>query len=107
MLAYKKLMFEYYLHFRKGKFSGTIVHKNDIDNFEKYELDLSIDRLFKKHYGKIVLCYSVYHNYKIVILENINPDDILLEKELIICKTQGNASVKDKIKISLLNILGE
>ena len=38
MLAYKKLLFEYYPSLRDGKFLGVEVAHNDVDSVKKYEL---------------------------------------------------------------------
>ena len=38
MLAYKKLIFEFYPEFREGVFNGVIVSKNTNDGIIKYEL---------------------------------------------------------------------
>ena len=69
--------------------------------------------MFSKVYGDLVLHYTVYENQKIVMLNNITPDDILTEghqKELStykgvpISKTHAE---KDMFKINLLNMLGK
>ena len=38
MLAYKKLIFEYYQSFREGTFNGVIVSKNTTEGIIEYEL---------------------------------------------------------------------
>ena len=38
MLAYKKLIFEYYQDFREGKYRGEIVSKNTSEGIVEYEL---------------------------------------------------------------------
>jgi len=109
MLAYKKLIFEYYPNFRIGKFAGILVSKDKKEEISKYELKLPTDRLFSEVHGDITLCYSVYENEKIVMLENIIPSDILMEghrNELSFYKgvpiTKSHAD-KDMFKINLLN----
>ena len=42
MLAYKKLIFEFYPSMREGEFLGVIVSQNDKDDITKYELKLKI-----------------------------------------------------------------
>lgn len=111
MLAYKKLLFEYYSNFREGKFDGIIVYKNNIEGYERYELALPVDKIFKKHYGSVVLHYTVYYNQKIVFLNTITPEDILNEdhqKELNTYKgvqISKSHAEKDMFKINLLNML--
>lgn len=112
MLAYKNLMFVCYPDFREGNFRGEIVSTNKKDGITKYELKLPTDGLFSKVYDEIMLHYTVYENQKIVMLNNITPDDILTEghqKELDTYKgvpiSKSHAD-KDIFKINLLNMLG-
>lgn len=113
MLAYKKLIFEFYPGFREGKFGGVVVSKNATEGYSKYELKLPTDAMFSKVYGDLVLHYTVYENQKIVMLNNITPDDILTEghqKELSTYKgvpISKSHAEKDMFKINLLNMLGE
>ena len=111
MLAYKKLIFEYYPSLREGEFKGVIVSKNTKEKIDKYELKLPTDVMFSKVHGDIVLHYSVYKNQKIVMLDTITPEEILNEghqKELTTYKgvmiSKANAE-KDMFKIDLLNML--
>ncbi len=109
MLAYKKLLFEYYPRIREGNFLGIEVSRNkDVTN---YELKLPTDVMFNKVHGEIILHYSVYHNQKIIMLDNITPDEILTEghqkelttyKGVMISKSHAN---KDIFKINLLNLI--
>ena len=109
MLAYKKLLFEYYPRIREGNFLGIEVSRNkDVTN---YELKLPPDVMFNKVHGEIILHYSVYHNQKIIMLDNITPDEILTEghqKELTTYKgvmiSKSHAD-KDIFKINLLNLI--
>ena len=109
MLAYKKLLFEFYPALREGNFLGVEVR--DDQNITKYDLKLPTDMMFNKVHGDIVLHYSVYKKEKIVMLDNITPDDILLEghqKELTTYKgvmISKNNAEKDMFKIDLLNML--
>ena len=113
MLAYKKLIFEFYPGFREGKFNGIVVSKNKTEGITKYELKLPTDVTFAKVYGDIVLHYTVCENQKIVMLNNITPDDILTEghqKELTTYKgvpISKSHAEKDMFKINLLNMLGK
>ena len=111
MLAYKKLIFDFYPSMREGDFQGVIVAHNDKDNITKYELKLPTDTMFNKVHGDIVLHYSVYHNQKIIMLDNLTPDDILTEghqkelttyKGVMVSKTHAE---KDIFKINLLNMI--
>lgn len=111
MLAYKKLIFEYYQDFREGKFSGVIVSKNTSEGIVEYELKLPTNPTFAKVYKDIVLHFTVYENQRIVMLNNITPDDILTEghqKELTTYKgipISKSHAEKDMFKINLLNML--
>lgn len=113
MLAYKKLIFEFYPGFREGKFNGVVVSKNSNEGYTKYELKLPTDTMFSKVYGDLILHYTVYETQKIVMLNNITPDDILTEghqKELSTYKgvpISKSHAEKDMFKINLLNMLGE
>ena len=111
MLAYKKLIFEYYQGFREGVFNGVIVSKNTAEGITEYDLKLPTDATFAKVYKDIVLHYTVYENQRIVMLNNITPDDILTEghqKELNTYKgipISKSHAEKDMFKINLLNML--
>lgn len=111
MLAYKKLIFEFYPSFRDGEFLGVLVSSNKEENVLKYELKLPTDTMFNKVHGDIVLHYSVYQNQKIVMLDNLTPEDILNEghqkelttyKGVMVSKTHAD---KDIFKINLLNMI--
>ena len=111
MLAYKKLIFEFYPEFREGVFNGVIISKNTNDGIIKYELKLPTDTLFSKVYDDLVLHYTVYEKQKIVMLNTITPEDILTEghqKELTTYKgvpVSKSHAEKDMFKINLLNML--
>ena len=113
MLAYKKLLFEFYPSLRDGNFLGVLVGNNEKENISKYELKLPTDNMFNKVHGDIVLHYSVYKNQRIIMLDNLTPDDILTEghqKELSTYKgvpISKSHAEKDMFKINLLNMLGE
>ncbi len=111
MLAYKKLMFEFYPSFREGKFEGIITSTNQKEGIIKYDLKLPTDVMFTKVHGDIVLHYTVYENQKIVMLDTISPEDILTEghqselttyKGVMVSKSHTD---KDMFKINLLNML--
>lgn len=111
MLAYKKLMFDFYPNFREGKFDGVITSKNTKDKIFKYDLKLPTDAMFSKVHGDIILHYTVYETQKIVMLDTIDPEDILTEghqKELSTYKgvmVSKSHAEKDMFKINLLNML--
>lgn len=113
MLAYKKLVFDYYPNFRDGNFNGVIVSKNSKDFITKYELKLPTDSMFSKVHGDIVLHYTVYEMQKIVMLDTLTPEDILNEghqKELTTYKgvmVSKSHAEKDMFKINLLNMIGK
>lgn len=111
MLAYKKLIFDYYPAFKEGKFEGIIKSVNKKDKITKYELKLPTDTMFAKVHGDIILHYAVYENQNIVFLETITPEDILTEghqselttyKGIMVSKSHKD---KDIFKINLLNML--
>lgn len=112
MLAYKKLIFEFYPNMRDGNFIGVMISHNDKDDISQYELKLPTDQMFNKVHGDIVLHYTAYHKQKIIMLDDITtPDDILTEghqkelttyKGVMVSKTHAE---KDIFKINLLNML--
>ncbi len=113
MLAYKKLVFEYYPKIREGNFLGEQVSKSLKDNTLNYELKLPTDALFSKVHGDIVLHYTVYLDKNLVLLTNITPDSILDEghrselstyKGVMISKTNAK---KDMFKVNLLNAMNQ
>ena len=113
MLAYKKLLFDYYPGLREGNFQGVLVSTNEKDRIDKYELTLPTDKTFVKVHGNITLHYSVYKDQKTVILETLTPEEILTEghqKELTTYKgVMVSKSHKDldMFKINLLNSMNK
>ncbi len=111
MIAYKKLMFEYYPELREGKILGELVSISKQDNTKSYELKLPTDDLFSKVHGDLRLHYTVYENVKVILITNITPKEILDEghkSELTTYKgvmiSKKNAE-KDMFKVNLLNII--
>ena len=111
MLAYKKLLFEFYPALREGNFLGKLVSTSKKDNTKNYELKLPTDALFSKVHGDVTLKYVVYKEQNVVMLDTITPTDILLEGHMAELTTykgvmisKANAS-KDMFKIDLLNML--
>ena len=113
MLAYKKLLFDYYPALREGNFQGVLVSTNNEDKTEKYELTLPTDKTFVKVHGNITLHYTVYLEQKTVILETLTPEDILTEghqKELNTYKgvmVSKSHKELDMFKINLLNSMNK
>lgn len=109
MLAYKKLMFEYYPNLREGKFLGNLIEKNK--ETQKYVLELPTDSMFAKVHGNLELHYTVYDETKVIMLENIIPEDILIDGHRTELTTYKGIPVskahpeKDIFKINLLNML--
>ena len=109
MLAFKKLYFEIYPALREGKFNGVLVGSSE--DINKYEQTLPTDEIFKKIHGTMTLHYTVYEKEKVVMLDNLTPEDILTEghqKEL--SKYKGipiskSHSETDMFKINLLKML--
>ena len=111
MLAYKKLYFEYYPKLKDGNFLGEVVSTNKEKGTTTYELKLPTDVMFAKVHGEIKLQYIVYKNEKIIMLNKIEPIEILSEghqSELITYKgvmVSKQHSDKDLFKINLLTML--
>ena len=112
MLAYKKLIFDFYPSLKEGNFLGVMTGHNDKEDTSTYELKLPTDSKFNKVHGDIILHYTVYNSQKIVMLEDVStPDDILTEghqKELTTYKgvmVSKSHAEKDIFKINLLNML--
>lgn len=110
MLAYKKLKSEYYPSIESGNFIGKKISKKG-EYLLEYELMLPTDPLFSKIYGDCKLIYSVYLDEKTVVLETIEPENILLEgykdelttyKGILVSKEHRD---KDIFRINLLNML--
>ena len=57
MVAYKKLMFDFYPKLRSGEFVGELVSINKHEQTETYDLKLPTDSLFVKVYGEVKLNY--------------------------------------------------
>ncbi len=111
MLAYKKLIFEYYESLKNGELLGKLVSTNSKENTKNYELKLPTDDIFAKVHGEIVLHYTVYEDKNVILLETITPEDLLMEghkselstyKGVMISKKNAD---KDMFKINLLNML--
>lgn len=79
MVAYKKLMFDFYPKLRSGEFVGELVSINKHEQTETYDLRLPTDSLFVKVYGEVKLNYTVYKSNNVVMLNNLEPKDILLD----------------------------
>ena len=111
MLAYKKLVYEYFPQMREGNFLGNMISFNEEINSKSFELMLPTDALFVKVHGPMVLHYTVYISQNLIMLKTITPEAILNEghkTELKAYKgvmvSRNNAS-KDLFKIQLLNSL--
>ena len=112
MLAYKKLIFDYYPTLREGSFIGVMTSRNEKENTTSYALKLPTDPMFSKVHGDITLNYTIYHKQKIIMLDDIaTPNDILTEghqKELTTYKgvmVSKTHTEKDIFKINLLNMM--
>lgn len=111
MLAYKKLYFEYYPALKDGNFLGEVVSTNQVQSTKTYELKLPTDMMFSKVHGDIRLYYIVYEQDKVVMLDKIEPVDILSEghqSELVTYKgvmVSKEHADKDMFKINLLNMI--
>ena len=79
MVAYKKLMFDFYPKLRSGEFIGELVSINKHEQTETYDLRLPTDSLFVKVYGEVKLNYTVHKKNNVVVLNNLEPKEILLD----------------------------
>ena len=111
MVAYKKLMFDFYPKLRSGEFVGELVSINKHEQTETYDLRLPTDSLFVKVYGEVKLNYTVHKKNNVVVLNNLEPKEILLDghrSELTAYKgimiSKANAQ-KEMFKIDLLSRL--
>ena len=111
IVAYKKLMFDFYPKLRTGEFVGELVSINKHDQTETYDLRLPTDSLFVKVYGEVKLNYTVYRGQNTVMLNSLDPKDILMDghkSELTAYKgimiSKANAQ-KEIFKIDLLSRL--
>lgn len=111
IVAYKKLMFDFYPKLRTGEFVGELVSINKHDQTETYDLKLPTDSLFVKVYGEVKLNYTVYRGQNTVMLNSLEPKDILMDghkSELTAYKgimiSKANAQ-KEMFKIDLLSRL--
>lgn len=111
MLAYKKLVFEYYPSLKEGKFLGKLVSLNSQEKTKTYELKLPTDDMFAKVHGDMKLHYTVYEEKNVVLLNTLTPEDILSEghrTELSTCNgviISKNNAERDMFKINLLKML--
>ena len=108
MVAFKKLMLDFYPKLRSGEFVGELVSINKHEQTETYDLRLPTDSLFVKVYGEVKLNYTVYKDQNIVMLNELEPKGILLDghkTELTAYKgimiSKANAQ-KEMFKIDLL-----
>ena len=111
MVAYKKLVFEFYPKLRTGEFIGELISINKHEQTETYELKLPTDNLFIRVYGEVKLNYTVYRAQNTVMLNLLEPKDILMDghkSELTAYKgimiSKANAQ-KEMFKIDLLSRL--
>ena len=111
MLAYKKLIFEYYNDLREGKFQGVCVETDKQNGISKYELKLPTDRMFANVHGPLMLHYIVYDNQRMVMLNTLTPEDVLTEGHMEeLCTYKGvmvtnSHKEKDMFKINLFNAM--
>lgn len=111
-LVYKKLLFSYYPNLKEGNFSGDLI--NQMDGVLTYSLKIPCtSQIQEKMYGDYKLIYSVYENEKTVLLESLEPKELLRQsyndgltsyKGVMVSKKRPQ---KDMFKIDLINMLEE
>ncbi len=79
MLAYKKLVFDYYPSLKEGKMIGKLIETNSKNQTKTYELKLPTNEMFAKVHGDMKLNYTVYEDKHIVLFNTITPTEILSE----------------------------
>ena len=112
MLAYKKLMYLYYPDLKKGNFAGNLISSNEIDKVYRYKLVLPTDKVFLLKYEEISLEYTVYLNRRIIVLDELNPCELLdnlldnydIKKDK---NVSGEFSYDKMFKINLIDLMGE
>ena len=96
---------------KEGTFLGKQVATNEESNTISYELKLPTDAMFAKVHGDIIVKYVVYQNEKMIMLDTIEPQEILTEGHQSELETYKGVMVskehsdKDIFKINLLNML--
>ena len=111
MLAFKKLIFEYYPSLKEGNFVGKLISMNSKENTKTYELKLPTDDMFAKVHGDMKLHYTVYDEKKVILLNTITPEDILSEGHRMELPTSNGVVIskanadRDMFKINLLKML--
>jgi len=111
MLAYKKLIFDYYNDLRDGNFQGVCVETDKQNGISKYELKLPTDKMFANVHGPLMLHYSVYEKQRMVMLDTLTPEDVLTEGHMEELTTYKGVMVtnshkeKDMFKINLFNAM--
>ena len=111
MLAYKNLYFEFYPSLKEGNFLGELIEKDESKDMKRYKLKLPTDMMFVKVHGNIELFYIVYEGEKTIMLDTIQPEDILNEGHQSELETYKGVMVskqhsdKDMFKINLLNMI--
>ncbi len=112
-LAFKKLYFDYYPSIKDGRFLGEVIATNKEKGMITYQLKLPTDVMFSKVHGDIKLIYHVYKDQKTVMLDRLEPVDILSEGHQSELETYKGVMVskqhsdKDLFKINLLNMINK
>lgn len=111
MMAFKKLCFDFYPKMKEGEFVGEVISTNKENKTQTYKLKLPTDMLFAKVHGDLFLTYIVHEADKMILLDKLEPIEILSEghqSELVTYKgvmVSKQHSEKDIFKINLLNML--
>ena len=111
MIAYKKLVFDYYPSIKEGKMLGKLIETNSKNQTKTYELKLPTNEMFAKVHGDMKLDYTVYEDKHIVLFNTITPTDILTEGHRSELSTfdgvilSNHNAERDMFKITLLKLL--
>ena len=105
MVAYKKLMFDFYPKLRSGEFVGELISINKHEQTETYDLRLPTDSLFVKVYGEVKLNYTVNKANNTVILNNLEPKETIVDISARLISNKASLKFKNEEINNIKNAL--
>ena len=105
VLAYKKILFEYCPSLKKGNFLGKLIFADKKGNIRKYELVLPTEPYFAKVYDELVLHYTVFMNEKVIMLDTITPEEVLMNASPDMYKGVLGGEIKKETNMFKINLL--